>query len=54
MARRCGCSIAAGREFQSVSMSFRTKIFLIFLATVLASLSVVAYGVTRYTRAAFE
>jgi two-component system nitrogen regulation sensor histidine kinase NtrY len=35
-------------------MSFRTKIFLIFLATVLASLSVVAYGVTRYTRAAFE
>jgi two-component system, NtrC family, nitrogen regulation sensor histidine kinase NtrY len=35
-------------------MSFRTKIFLVFLATVLASLSVVAYGVTRYTRAAFE
>ena len=35
-------------------MSFRTKLFLIFLVTVLASVSVVAYGVTRYTRAAFE
>jgi hypothetical protein len=35
-------------------MSFRTKIFLVFLITVLASVSVVAYGVTRYTRAAFE
>jgi two-component system nitrogen regulation sensor histidine kinase NtrY len=35
-------------------MSFRTKLFLVFLITVLASVSVVAYGVTRYTRAAFE
>ncbi len=35
-------------------MSFRTKVFLIFLTTVLASVSVVAYGVTHYTRAAFE
>ena len=35
-------------------MSFRTKLFLIFLVTVLASVSVVAYGVTYYTRAAFE
>jgi two-component system nitrogen regulation sensor histidine kinase NtrY len=35
-------------------MSFRTKVFLIFLVTVLASVSLVAYGVTRYTRAAFE
>jgi two-component system, NtrC family, nitrogen regulation sensor histidine kinase NtrY len=35
-------------------MSFRTKVFLIFLITVLASVSLVAYGVTRYTRAAFE
>jgi len=35
-------------------MSFRTKLFLIFLITVLASVSVVAYGVTHYTRAAFE
>jgi two-component system, NtrC family, nitrogen regulation sensor histidine kinase NtrY len=35
-------------------MSFRTKVFLIFLVTVLASVSVVAYGVTQYTRAAFE
>ncbi len=35
-------------------MSFRTKIFLVFLTTVLACVSVVAYGVTRYTRAAFE
>jgi two-component system nitrogen regulation sensor histidine kinase NtrY len=35
-------------------MSFRAKLFLIFLLTVLASVSVVAYGVTHYTRAAFE
>jgi len=35
-------------------MSFRTKLFLIFVFTVLGSVSVVAYGVTRYTRAAFE
>lgn len=35
-------------------MSFRTKIFLVFLITVLASVSLVAYGVTYYTRRAFE
>src|SRR3979490_3396722 len=35
-------------------MSFRAKLFLIFLVTVLASVSVVAYGVAHYTRAAFE
>jgi signal transduction histidine kinase len=35
-------------------MSFRTKLFLIFMVTVLGSVSIVAYGVTRYTRAAFE
>jgi signal transduction histidine kinase len=35
-------------------VSFRAKLFLIFLFTVLASVSVVAYGVTHYTRAAFE
>jgi two-component system, NtrC family, nitrogen regulation sensor histidine kinase NtrY len=35
-------------------MSFRTKLFLVFLITVLGSVSVVAYGVTRYTSAAFE
>jgi two-component system, NtrC family, nitrogen regulation sensor histidine kinase NtrY len=35
-------------------MSFRTKLFLIFLVTVLACVSVMAYGVTRYTTAAFE
>jgi two-component system nitrogen regulation sensor histidine kinase NtrY len=35
-------------------MSFRTKLFLVFLITVLASVSLVAYGVTHYTRAAFE
>jgi signal transduction histidine kinase len=35
-------------------MSFRTKLFLIFLITVLASVSLVAYGVTHYTQAAFE
>jgi two-component system nitrogen regulation sensor histidine kinase NtrY len=35
-------------------MSFRTKIFLIFLITVLASVSLVGYGVTYYTQKAFE
>lgn len=35
-------------------MSFRTKLFLIFLITVLASVSMVAYGVTYYTQQAFE
>jgi two-component system nitrogen regulation sensor histidine kinase NtrY len=38
----------------SAPMSFRTKLFLLFLVTVLASVSVVAYSVTHYTRAAFE
>jgi two-component system nitrogen regulation sensor histidine kinase NtrY len=38
----------------SVSMSFRTKLFLIFVVTVTASVSIVAYGVTRFTRTAFE
>ena len=35
-------------------MSFRTKLFLVFLVTVLASVTVVAWGVTRYTGNAFE
>lgn len=35
-------------------MSFRTKLMLIFMLTVLASVFVTAYGVTHYTRAAFE
>ncbi len=35
-------------------MTFRTKLFLVFLITVLASVSVVAWGVTRYARNAFE
>ncbi len=35
-------------------MTFRTKLFLIFLATVLASVTLVAWGVARYTRNAFE
>ena len=35
-------------------MSFRTKLFLIFVITVLASVSLVAYGVTHYTQRAFE
>ena len=35
-------------------MTFRTKLFLVFLITVLGSVSIVAYGVTHYTRAAFE
>ena len=35
-------------------MSFRTKVFVIFLITVLASVSLVAYGVTYYTQRSFE
>jgi len=35
-------------------MSFRTKLFLLFLVTVLASVSAVTYSVTHYTRAAYE
>jgi signal transduction histidine kinase len=35
-------------------MSFRTKIFLIFLVTVLASVSLVAYGVTYYAQRTYE
>jgi two-component system, NtrC family, nitrogen regulation sensor histidine kinase NtrY len=35
-------------------MSFRTKLLLIVSITILASVSVVAYGVTYYTGAAFE
>ena len=35
-------------------MSFRNKIFLIFLITVLASVSLVAYGVTYYTQRTYE
>jgi two-component system, NtrC family, nitrogen regulation sensor histidine kinase NtrY len=35
-------------------MSFRAKLFWVFLITVLASVSVVAYSVTHYTQVAFE
>jgi two-component system nitrogen regulation sensor histidine kinase NtrY len=35
-------------------VSLRTKLLLIFMLTVVASVTVVAYGVTHYTRAAFE
>ena len=35
-------------------MSFRTKLFLLFLATVLASVSAVTYSVTHYTKRAYE
>ncbi len=35
-------------------MSFRSKVFAIFLITVLASVSLVAYGVTYYTQKSFE
>jgi two-component system nitrogen regulation sensor histidine kinase NtrY len=35
-------------------MSFRAKLSLIFVLTVIGSVGVVAYGVTRYTRSAFE
>jgi two-component system nitrogen regulation sensor histidine kinase NtrY len=35
-------------------MSFRTKLSLIFILTVIGSVCVVAYGVTRFTQAAFD
>jgi two-component system nitrogen regulation sensor histidine kinase NtrY len=35
-------------------MSFRTKLLLVVLLTIFASVSIVAYGVTHYTQAAFE
>jgi two-component system, NtrC family, nitrogen regulation sensor histidine kinase NtrY len=35
-------------------VKFRTKLMLSFLMTIVASVAVVAYGVTHYTRAAFE
>jgi signal transduction histidine kinase len=35
-------------------MSFRSKLFLVFLVTVLASVSLVAYGIAHYTSGAFE
>jgi two-component system, NtrC family, nitrogen regulation sensor histidine kinase NtrY len=35
-------------------VSLRAKLLLIFMLTVVASVTVVAYGVTHYTRAAFE
>jgi two-component system nitrogen regulation sensor histidine kinase NtrY len=35
-------------------MSLRTKLFLVFVFTVLGSVSIVAYGVARYARATFE
>jgi two-component system nitrogen regulation sensor histidine kinase NtrY len=35
-------------------VSLRTKLLLIFMLTVVASVAVVAYGVAHYTRAAFE
>jgi len=35
-------------------MKFRAKLILLFLGTVLASVSLVAYGVTHYTQVAFE
>jgi len=35
-------------------MSFRAKLLLVVLLTIFASVSVVAYGVTHYARAAFE
>jgi two-component system, NtrC family, nitrogen regulation sensor histidine kinase NtrY len=35
-------------------MSFQTKLFLVFVVTVLASVTLVAYGVTHYTQKSFE
>ena len=35
-------------------MSFQTKLFLIFVVTILSSVSLVTYGVTHYTQKSFE
>jgi len=35
-------------------VSFRTKLFWVFLITMLVSVSVVGYAVTYYSRSAFE
>jgi hypothetical protein len=37
-----------------VQVGFRSKLMLVFMVTVLAAVFAVAYGVTFYTRAAFE
>src|SRR5882724_3218410 len=47
IACRCG---GAG----STAMSFRTKLFWVFLLTVLVTVSAVSYAVTYYSRSAFE
>src|SRR5712664_333375 len=60
--RLAGCSgVQCGtvRQFErrlarSQTMSFRTKLLLIVLLTIFASVTAVAYGVTHYTQAAFE
>src|ERR1700704_5433580 len=54
-----GGQCGTARQFErrvprSQAMSFRTKLLLIVLLTIFASVTVVAYGVTHYTRAAFE
>jgi two-component system, NtrC family, nitrogen regulation sensor histidine kinase NtrY len=49
-----GSSIAPEDRARSTFMSFRNKIFLIFVVTVLASVSLVTYGVTHYAQRAFE
>src|SRR5438552_17693487 len=48
------CRPAACRVPRSQTMSFRTKLLLVVLLTIFASVSVVAYAVTHYTQAAFE
>ncbi len=35
-------------------MTFRTKLSLIFVLTIVGTVSAVAYGVTHYTQTAFE
>src|SRR5260370_39114997 len=54
LARSTGTGSSLGGLPCSKAMSFRTKLFLVFLVTVLASVSLVAYGVTYYTQSAFE
>src|SRR5882762_1990818 len=54
-ADQCGTARQFERRLsRSRAMSFRTKLLLIVLLTIFASVTVVAYGVTQYTQAAFE
>src|SRR5579864_4962239 len=45
---------AAVRRGRELPMSFRTKLLAFFVATIVAAVTLVAWGVSAYTRRAFE